>query len=247
MTQTSARARVRAELVGEIKQAARHQLAEHGSAELSLRAVARELGMVSSAVYRYFPSRDELLAALVADAHDALNGAAEAAESAVRRANLLGRWLAVATATRAWALAQPHEYALIFGSPAPGYRPPAATIDPAVRIPLLLAGIVTDAVRAGRGPEADGRPTPRAVRSDLRALRISAAPALSEAQLAYAVLAWTQLVGSVSIELFGQLRSVVHDHQGHFDYQGYFDYQMQGVAQWLGLTERARRAPSASG
>jgi AcrR family transcriptional regulator len=228
--QTSARARVRDELTRDIKGTARRQLAEQGSAGLSLRAVARELGMVSSAMYRYFPSRDDLLTALIADAYDAVGSAAEAAEASVRRRNLLGRWLAVTGATRAWALAKPQEYALIFGSPVPGYRAPAGAIDPAVRIPLLMIQLVTDAVAAGQGPVADDRPIPRAVRADLKSLRGGAAPSLSDHQLAATVMAWTELVGSISFELFGHLHNVIHD------YQGYFDYQMRGVGQRLGLT-----------
>jgi AcrR family transcriptional regulator len=57
----TARARARAELTDGIKATARRHLAEVGAPSLSLRAVARELGMVSSAVYRYYPSRDDLL------------------------------------------------------------------------------------------------------------------------------------------------------------------------------------------
>src|SRR6202046_3771698 len=79
----TARERARAELTREIKQEARRQLAASGAQGLSLRAVARELGMVSSALYRYFPSRDELLTALIIDAYDALGEAAEAADSGV--------------------------------------------------------------------------------------------------------------------------------------------------------------------
>jgi AcrR family transcriptional regulator len=227
--QTSARARVRGELTREIKETARRQLAEQGTTGLSLRAVARELGMVSSAMYRYFPSRDDLLTALILDAYDAVASAAEAAESSVRRRNLLGRWLAVTGATRTWALAQPQEYALIFGGPVPGYRAPADMIDPAVRIPLLVIQLVTDAVAAGRGPGPDDRPLPRAVRADLKSLRGSVAPSLSEHQLASTVMAWTELIGSISFELFDNLHNVLHDHQS------YFDYQMHGVGQRLGL------------
>jgi len=229
VTQHSARARVRSELTREIKETARRQLAADGSAGLSLRAVARELGMVSSAMYRYFPSRDDLLSALIIDAHDAVASAVEAAEAAVRRQNLLGRWLAVTGATRAWALAQPQQYALLFGSPVPGHRPPAGVIGPAGRIPLLMIALVTDAVTAGRGPVADGRPLPRAVRVDLKSLRGSVAPGLAEYQLAHTVLAWTELVGSISLELFGHLDAVLHDHQS------YFEYQMHGVGLRLGL------------
>ena len=91
---TGARARVRAELTQEILAAARRQLAEQGSAALSLRAVAREVGMVSSAVYRYFPSRDDLLTALIVDAYDGLGAAVERAVAKVPADDLAGRWLA---------------------------------------------------------------------------------------------------------------------------------------------------------
>lgn len=229
MTQPNARARVRDEFTREIKETARRQLAAEGSAGLSLRAVARELGMVSSAMYRYFPSRDDLLSALIVDAYDAVGGAAEAAESTVRRRNLLGRWLAVTGATRDWALAQPQEYALVFGGPVPGYHPPAGAVGPAARIPVLMITLVTDAVEAGRGPVADGRPIPRAVRADLKSLRGNLAPALTDQQLARTVMAWTELVGSINFELFGQLQNVISD------YRGYFDYQMRGVGHRLGL------------
>src|SRR5215510_559149 len=113
----SLRARVRAELVEEIKLAARRHLAVDG-ANLSLRAVARDLGVVSSALYRYFASRDDLLTALIIDAYNAIGEAGELADAAVaERLNLRGRWLAIAHAWRDWALAHPAEYALIHGSP----------------------------------------------------------------------------------------------------------------------------------
>ena len=67
----SARERVRDAVRGEIIVAARVQLGTEGAGALSLRAVARELGMASSAVYRYFKSRDELLTALIVEAYDA--------------------------------------------------------------------------------------------------------------------------------------------------------------------------------
>nr|MBA3283102.1 TetR/AcrR family transcriptional regulator [Acidimicrobiia bacterium] len=125
------RQRVRQELTAEIKDVARRHLAEHRAEGLSLRAVAREMGMVSSALYRYFGSRDELLTALIVDAYDALGATAEVAEAAVRkRSDLMTRWLALATATRVWAVGHPHEWSLIFGSPVPGYRAPADTVDP---------------------------------------------------------------------------------------------------------------------
>src|SRR5437016_3399415 len=145
----TARDRARAELTGEIKAVARRHLAEEGSAALSLRAVAREVGMVSSAVYRYFPSRDDLLTALIIDAYDAVGERAEAAERASRNRGADARWLSVCEAVRAWALADPHEYALIFGSPVPGYAAPEATIGPASRVPLVLLRLIGDGVASG--------------------------------------------------------------------------------------------------
>ncbi len=78
----TARERARAELTREIKDEARSQLAAEGPQRLSLRSVARELGMVSSALYRYFPSKDDLLTALIVDAYDSLGAAAERAAAA---------------------------------------------------------------------------------------------------------------------------------------------------------------------
>src|SRR6266487_6741483 len=112
MTAASIRARVRAEMTEEIKAAARRHLATDG-ANLSLRAVSRELGMVSSAIYRYFPSRDDLLTVLIIDAYDALGEAAEAAARKSGSRDPLGTWVAVFGAVRDWARANPQEYALI--------------------------------------------------------------------------------------------------------------------------------------
>jgi AcrR family transcriptional regulator len=217
-------------MIREITDVARRHLAEHGAAMLSLRAIARELGMVSSALYRYFPNRDDLLTTLIIDAYNAVGSIAEQAESSVRRADFTGRWMAVVRAVRRWATENPQEYALIFGSPVLGYRAPPDTIDPAARIPLLLLQILTDAAAAGREPAPGGPPMPKAVRADLRALRDATAATLTEVQLARAAMAWTELIGSISFELFGHLNNVVHD------YEAYFDYQMRGVCQRLGLT-----------
>src|SRR3954451_18911261 len=148
LSMTTARALARAALTEEIKATARRQVAEVGAPALSLRAVARELGMVSSAVYRYFPSRDELLTALIVDAFDAVGVAAE--EAIERQPNrVLPRWMATARAIRQWALDNQHDYALGDGSPVPGYRPPWDTVTPAARVSLVALKIVADGVASG--------------------------------------------------------------------------------------------------
>jgi len=145
----TARERVRAELVREITEIARRQLATDGAAGLSLRAVAREMGMVSSAIYRYFPSRDDLLTTLIIDGYNAVGAAVEKAGAVPAREDYAGRWLAAGRAVRDWALAHPHEYALVYGSPVPGYRAPERTIGPASRAAAVFGAIIADAYRAG--------------------------------------------------------------------------------------------------
>ena len=111
--------------------------------------------MVSSALYRYFPSRDDLLTALIIDAYDSLGETAEAALKASAGAASGERWTAVCEAIRGWALAHPHEYALIYGSPVPGYAAPATTVPAASRVGFALIEVVRVdlfeiAVRASR-------------------------------------------------------------------------------------------------
>src|SRR3954464_11629306 len=163
MSASGVRARVRAEMTEEIKTVARRHLATDG-ANLSLRAVARDVGMASSAVYRYFASRDDLLTALIIEAYDAVGETAERAAAAAASAGggFAGPLVAVGHAVREWALAEPHQWALIYGSPVPGYQAPQDTIGPATRVVLQIAAIIRDAAAAGRigpQPEISGRYT----------------------------------------------------------------------------------------
>lgn len=240
-TVRGARERARIEVTAAIKDEARNQLAAEGAAKLSLRAVARELGMVSSALYRYFPSRDDLLTALIVDAYDSVGTAAETAlaqadaeaeteteteaETAAgpgaarpvrhlaRPARHLARWVALCSAVRTWALAHPHEYALIYGSPVPGYTAPQDTIGPASRVGLALISVARDAHRAdgiALPPLADG------LRPEACRLAADIAPDLPPAVVVALVAAWSQLFGLISFELFGQFNRVVEERDAFF-------------------------------
>ena len=212
-----ARERARAEVTAAIKEEARRQLADQGAAKLSLRAVARELGMVSSALYRYYPSRDELLTALIVDAYDAIGAAAEAALAATRGDDdPVARWTAVCRAARAWALAHPHEYALIYGSPVPGYSAPQATVAPASRVALVLIAVVRDAHAEGALRVPEEAELPEGVRADITALADTLGTELPAAALAALAAAWAQLFGLLSFELFGQFQGVVEAREEFF-------------------------------
>jgi len=220
------RARVRAEMTEEIKTVARRHLATDG-ADLSLRAVARDLGMASSAVYRYFASRDELLTALIIDAYDSLGAAAERA--AGDDGDPMERWLKASFAVRDWALADPHQWALIYGSPVPGYQAPADTITPATRVVLLIVAIVRDAHATGRiGPQP---PITGRYAEELAAVAAQYSPGVPPRLVGATVAAFVQLLGAVSAELFGQLNNSIDE-----DRRGFFEFQMRGAASFIGLT-----------
>jgi AcrR family transcriptional regulator len=210
----TARARARTELTREIKEEARRQLAAEGASALSLRAVARELGMVSSALYRYFPSRDDLLTALIIDAYDAVGVVAEEADQTCGRADVAGRWRAVCGAVRAWALANPHEYALVYGSPVPGYRAPEDTIAHANRVTEVLIGLLRAAGEAGTLVDDSLSP---AMAADAERLSETALPGIPPAGIVRGLIAWTQLFGIISFELFGHLVGSVEDYDVLFD------------------------------
>lgn len=209
-----ARQRARAEITAEITAAARRQLAVRGASELSLRAVARELGMVSSGIYRYVASRDDLLTMLIVEAYDSLGAAVERDVAASSARAPASRFASAAASIRTWALERPNEYALIYGSPVPGYAAPQDTIGPAARVTLALAGIVVDAHRAGllTPPPRLRVDVPDGLRADLDAVRAGLDVDLDDDVIVRVLAAWTQIFGLVTFELFGQTRNVIAAH-----------------------------------
>lgn len=184
--------------IARIKALALTQLAESGAGALSLRAVARELNLVSSAIYRYYASRDELLTALIVDAYDDLADRLEEAGGAGRRGPRR-RWVDTCLAMRAWAVAEPHRWALIYGSAIPGYAAPQDTIAPAGRVVRALCQPVADAAPTA-APTAIGRglAAQLGVTSDVLGLAVDRATMLA------LVGAFSRVVGLLTLELNGQ-------------------------------------------
>jgi hypothetical protein len=128
----------------------------------------------------------------------------------VDRNELAGRFAATCTAVRDWALAHPNEYALIYGSPGPGYAAPADTVRPASRVTTLLLRIIVEAAAAGRIPAEDLRDAEaQSVAAALAPIRSYLPPGVPAPLIQRALMVWTNLFGVISFELFGQLHNVV--------------------------------------
>jgi AcrR family transcriptional regulator len=214
-----ARARAHREVRTAILAAASRQLAAVGPAGLSLRAVARELGMVSSAMYRYFASRDDLLTALIIDAYDVLGDAAETSARNTRDRPPLDRWVAATGAVRTWAVEHPQDYALLYGSPVPGYAAPADTVVPGTRVTRALIQIVHDAIADDRlVAVTDGNTIELSAQTKraFDALRAEVDLDATNDEIVAVLTAWTQLFGLLSFELFGQTRGLIEDHDAFF-------------------------------
>lgn len=225
----TARERVRRELTREIKETALAQLASGGDAALSLRAIAREMGMASSALFRYFHNRDALLTELIIDSYTSLAEAAEAAEAPIHEGSIEDRWVAICHGVRNWAVARPHEYALIFGSPIPGYAAPPGTIAPASRVPLLLGDLLGDLTsEPSYDPGAHSEPS-EAVQRAIDPVRPMMPDGVTSDLIVRGLMAWTYLFGAVSFEVFG------HRHNVILDPDAFFDHEVRRLAGILGL------------
>jgi AcrR family transcriptional regulator len=200
------RARRREDVTSRVLEIGREHLAEHGAAGLSLRAVTRDLGMVSSAVYRYVANRDELLTLLLVDAYGAQADAVEAAVGAVVDQPWHVRLLAGAHAFRAWAVAEPSRYALLYGSPVPGYAaPPEVTVEPGTRVIGILLRLVAEGVAAGEVPDGPApHDPPEPLATELRVVGAEVGLGTHPAVLSRALLLWAAVVGATSLEVFGQ-------------------------------------------
>ena len=196
----------------EIKDAALRQLAEGGPAGVSVNAIGRELGVSGPALYRYFASRDALLTELVIDAYEDLAAALREAVPG-RRAAPAARLRALARAYRAWAIAHPHRYGLLFGPPLPGHDAHSERIVAASdeAMAVLLA------VLAETG-EADARPAPgRRLATGLRAWSRARGTDASPAVALRAVTAWARLHGHVALEIGGNFASMGLDPEALFE------------------------------
>ncbi|MFC3849384.1 TetR/AcrR family transcriptional regulator [Corynebacterium hansenii] len=172
----------RRKLEKDIRTIGRKQLAEVGPVALSMRAITRELGMVSSAVYRYYPSKEALITALIEESYGDLAERLEAIGGEVPAET----WRRRADELRAWALASPHDFQLIYGTPIPDYTAPPETIPLAARVAACFLDLA---------PDAPAMPVDAALAEQLEPIGGDRAAA--------PLAAMSQLIGALTLELGG--------------------------------------------
>lgn len=173
-------AQARAEMRAGIIRLGRDQLETRGAADLSVREIARGLGVASSAVYRHVHNRDDLLTLLVVDAYTELADHVERALDQARREQREHQGHSLGTlahAVRDWAVEHPARWTLLYGTPVPGYdAEPDDTTAPGTRVMAMLLGIVARGTRGlgGRGS------TTQSTASDSSSPSVSSASSVSD-------------------------------------------------------------------
>jgi AcrR family transcriptional regulator len=194
-------------IVQQIKQVARQQMAQEGAAALSLRAIAREIGVTAPALYRYFPNRDALITSLIIDAYNELADLLEITDKAQEANDYKARTTAFALTYRKWAVDNPPSYHLIFGSPIPGYAAPSEfTIPPARRTYMLIVKILSEAYVAKKLDfNTSYQGIPESILSHIQSLHKQDLPEIPPEIVYISLSGWAQVHGAVSLELAGHL------------------------------------------
>lgn len=188
-----------------IKEIAWKQIAEYGAASLSLRAIARELGVTAPAIYNYYPSRDELVTTLILDAYISFGDSQLTARDALPPEDRVGRLQAIGLAYRQWALTYPQRYQLIFGTPIPGYVAPMERVFPAAARSLSALVSVIESLRQAGQLRSQGFPSIQPqYKVDLETWQAFGGKA-ELISLSIAVLIWARVHGLVSLEIAGNL------------------------------------------
>lgn len=195
----------------QIKAVARAEMAKHGTAGLSLRAIARDMAVTAPALYRYYSSLDDLISALIVDGFNAAADAVEAADAGIaNRADFEARLIAAAQAYRWFARSQTIDFMLIYGNPIPGYTAPqAVTVPAATRINIAFTTILVEAERAGayRSPYHGALALDEAGLQRTRAISAQFGP--SAEIIAAGLALWGLMQGLIFLELFGHLGPVI--------------------------------------
>lgn len=216
-TPSTRRDRLRAQTMGEIKDIARRQLVTAGPGGISLRAVAREVGLTAPALYRYYPSLEDLVDAVTLDMFDELIGQLEAARDSMPPGDVGARLTATSHAFRAFAIEHPHEFQVMFSTPPGGLGEEFADACQAAssRFGNVFAEQFRDVWSQHPFPVladdelADGLAD--GIDEYWRWLVSAFAPDIPKGAVVSFLQAWVRLYGTVALEVFGHLGWAMRD------------------------------------
>ncbi|MFT3893621.1 MAG: TetR/AcrR family transcriptional regulator [Anaerolineales bacterium] len=231
MTQTR-RERIRTETIDEIKATAWKQVAEQGAASLSLRAIAREMGMTAPGLYRYYKDRDALVTALLTDAFDSFCIAMETARDEFAADDHEGRFRAIAKSYFQWAAADPQKYLFLFGTPIPGYQFAPELGASAQRSFLVLQGVIGEAHVAGKVTgELTSLRLPTDLKSQYEALKKMGMPYVPVVTH-LALYTWSMIHGMTSLFLYGYFTGFLGEQV-----EAFVDVEIEKMIRILGLNQ----------
>jgi AcrR family transcriptional regulator len=214
----------------EIIDTAWQQIAETGAAGLSLRAIARDMGMTAPGLYRHFKDRDSLVTALIIEAFVSFADALESARDACPPDDHAGRFRAISLAYRQWAISYPQRYMLIFGTPIAGYHMPEEVGPASQRSFLVLAGVIADAYQAGKLQLSSQykalTPGLRARYRFLTQIGLTYPPVVQQLSLA----SWIWIHGLTSLELSGYMPGFLGDQV-----ESFVAFELEAFMKTLGL------------
>jgi len=229
MTQTR-RERLRLQTIDEIKTAAWQQIAKEGAVALSLRAVAREVGITAPGLYRYYPSRDALVTALMIEAFNSFSEALETSRDACKPDDHISRFREVCKAYFQWAVSSPQKYALIFYTPVPGYTLDKESGPAAQRGFLVLQNVIGEAYMAEKitGDAASMR-MPAALKSQYEVLKKIGMPYVPIVTH-LALSTWSTIHGMASLYLYGYFSGFLADQS-----ESFVDLEIEKMIRTLGI------------
>ncbi|GFG65058.1 putative HTH-type transcriptional regulator [Mycobacterium kubicae] len=182
----------------------RRQLARNGAAGLSLGDVVEELGVAPEDLYRHVASRDELLTLLLVDAYTELADTVDQARTETGADMWRDEVFAIAHAVRCWAVTHPSRWALLYGSPVPGYHaPPERTTGVGTRVVRAFFDAIGAGITMG-DILLTNHVAPQPMSSDFERIRHEFAFPGDDRLLAKCFLLWAGVVGAISLEVFGQ-------------------------------------------
>jgi AcrR family transcriptional regulator len=217
--QGSRRERVRAATMREIKETARRFLVEQGPDAITLRAIAREMGMTAPALYRYFNSHDELRRHVIGDIYRELAGDINTAIHEVAADGMTAKFIAGSREFRRWSLNHPREFALIFGSPLPGIDLNHTDIADRSGQEFMgvFLGLLVELWQEQPFPVSGPGDIDPGLRAQLERFRDSLGIPLPAGALLSFAYCWVRLYGMVSMEVYGHLSWVLDDAEPMFE------------------------------